>query len=64
MKEMQACDMLARFAKDKRPYISPQCEAIPVEKTNLICTSVIPKVPGSTEEDWDDENVEIGDKTL
>ena len=54
MKETHIADMLMRFAKGKHPYISPQFEAIPVEQTHLICTSV-PVGKGSTEEEYEDK---------
>ena len=60
MKEMQACDMLARFAKGKHPYISPKCEVIEVEKTSLICTSV-PVSPGTAESEYEDKGEREGD---
>ena len=60
MQEMQACDMLARFAKGKHPYISPKCEVIEVEKTNLICTSV-PVSAGTVETEYEDKGEREGD---
>ena len=59
-KEMQACDILARFAKGKHPYIAPRFEAIEVERTSLICTSV-PVSAGSSESEYEDKGDREGD---
>ena len=60
MKETQVADMLAQFAKEKHPYISPRFEAIPVEQTHLICTSV-QVGQGSTEDEYEDKGDREGD---
>lgn len=60
MKETQVCDILARFAKGKHPYISPKCEVIEVEKTNLICISV-PVSAGTVETEYEDKGECEGD---
>ena len=39
-KVKQVADMFEQSANGKHPYISPRFEAIEVEKTNLICTSI------------------------
>ena len=38
----------------KHPYIPPQCNAISVEKTHLICTSIVPKSDDTKEDDYED----------
>ena len=49
----------------RRLYLCPELSVIEVDEEQFICkTSVVPKVPGSTEEDWEDEDVEIGEETL
>lgn len=48
----------------RRLYLRPEISVIEVDEEQFICTSVVPKVPGSTEEDWEDEDVEIGEETL
>lgn len=49
----------------RRLYLRPEISVIEVYEEQFICkTSVVPKVPGSTEEDWGDEDVEIGEETL
>lgn len=40
---------------EKLPYMRPECHVIEVEDEQFICTSVVPQVPGSTEEEWDNE---------
>ena len=60
MKETQVCDMLSRFAKGKHPYIAPRFEAIEVEKTNLMCTSV-PVSAGTVESEYEDKGDKEGD---
>ena len=60
-KEMQVADIFVQPAKDKHPYIVPRFEAIPVERTSLICTSV-QAGQGSTEDDYDDKgDIDNGD---
>ena len=50
---------------EKLPYMRPECRVIEVENERFICTSVTPVVPGSTEEDWDnDEDVDGGEIEL
>ena len=50
--------------KKKEIYIKPECMAIQAEIEQFVCTSVVPKVPGSTEEEWEDEEIEIGEETI
>ena len=47
-----------------RAYVCPFCTVVKMEQEFFICTSVVPKVPGSTEEEWEDEDVEIGEEEL
>ena len=50
---------------EKLPYMRPECHVIEVENERFICTSVVPQVPGSTEEEWDsDEDVDGGEIKL
>lgn len=50
---------------EKLPYMRPMCHVIEVEDERFICTSVVPQVPGSTEEEWDnDEDVDGGEIEL
>lgn len=59
MKEMKELEFKRRL------YLRPEISVIEVDEEQFICkTSVVPKVPGSTEEDWGDEDVEIGEETL
>ena len=44
----------------KRNYEAPQCELLHLDGEYFICTSVLPKVPGSSEEKWENEKEEIG----
>ena len=44
----------------KRNYEAPQCEVLHLDGEYFICTSVLPKVPGSSEEKWENEKEEIG----
>ena len=62
MKEKQVADMLAQPAKGKRPYIAPQCKAIPFEQVSFICGSVIPQspAPANSEEDWEEDEKDMG----
>ena len=43
-------------------YVKPECRVYLIEEEQFICTSVLPKVPGSTEEEWEeDEDVNGGE---
>ena len=43
-------------------YVKLECRVYPIEEEQFICTSVLPKVPGSTEEEWEeDEDVNGGE---
>ena len=49
----------------QRFYVRPETSIVKVkDELSIFQTSVVPKVPGSTEEDWDDEDVEIGEETI
>ena len=39
----------------KKDYVPPYCEIVKVEYECFFCTSVTPVTPGSSEEDWDNE---------
>lgn len=58
--EKQVADMLAPLAKGKRPYVAPKWEAIPIEQTHLICTSV-EIGSGSRESEYEDKGERDGD---
>ena len=59
-KSKQVADMFEQSAKGKHPYIAPRFEAIPIEQTHLICTSVTVK-DGSNESDYEDKGDREGD---
>ena len=59
-KVKQVADMFEQSANGKHPYISPRFEAIEVEKTSLICTSV-PVSAGSAESEYEDKGECEGD---
>lgn len=44
----------------KRAYVKPECEVFPLLTEGFICTSITPKVPGSVEEEWGNEEEEDG----
>ena len=49
----------------RRLYVRPETSIVELEDELSICqTSVVPQVPGSTEEEWDDEEIEIGEETI
>ena len=49
----------------KRMYVRPECIAFPVETESLCQASIVPKVPGSTEEKWkNDEDVDGGEMEI
>ena len=41
--------------KIKRVYVAPLCTVYPMQCEAFLKTSVQPKVPGSTEEEWEEE---------
>lgn len=41
--------------KIKRVYVAPLCTVYPIQCEAFLKTSVQPKVPGSTEEEWEEE---------
>ena len=48
-----------------RVYVRPETSIVEMEDGRSICkTSVVPQVPGSTEEEWEDEEIEIGEETI
>ena len=49
----------------RRLYVRPETRIVEMEDELSICqTSVVPQVPGSTEEEWEDEEIEIGEETI
>lgn len=49
----------------KKLYEAPQCETLQVQYEHFFCTSVVPKVPGLTEEKWQsDEDKDGGEFEL
>ena len=44
----------------KRSYKIPTCIIYPIEMVENLCTSVSPKVPGTKEELWGNDEVEEG----
>ena len=41
---------------EKREYVTPECKVYPIDDEQLLqSTSIALNVPGSTEEDWDNE---------
>jgi len=49
----------------KRMYVRPDCMVFPVETESLCQASIVPKVPGSTEEKWkNDEDVNGGEMEI
>ena len=49
----------------RRLYVRPEMSIVELEDELSICqTSVVPQVPGSTEEEWEDEEIEIGEETI
>ncbi|QUB79740.1 hypothetical protein [Prevotella jejuni] len=43
-------------------YVAPKTKIHPYEDVPIICTSVVPQVPGSTEEEWEnDQEVDGGE---
>ena len=47
--------MSKQTTKNKFPHKAPWCVVTRVESERFICTSVTPKAPLSTEEDWDND---------
>ena len=46
----------------KKEYVVPETKVYLMEEELFLCTSVQPKVPGSTEEEWNnDEEVDGGE---
>ena len=41
-------------------YEAPWCEVVKVENERFFCTSVEPKETGSTEEEWEEEEIDGG----
>ena len=51
-----------RYKMKKKEYIVPETKVYPMEEELFLCTSVQPQVPGSTEEEWEeDEDVNSGE---
>ncbi|MES5133323.1 hypothetical protein [Hoylesella timonensis] len=49
----------------KNLYEAPQCKILLVQNEHFFCTSVVPKVPGSIEEEWQpDEDKDGGEFEL
>ena len=43
-------------------YVAPKTKVYPFEDVPIICTSVVPQVPGSTEEEWEnDQEIDGGE---
>ena len=46
----------------KKEYVVPETKVCQMEEELFLCTSVQPKVPGSTEEEWNgEEDVNSGE---
>ena len=46
----------------KKEYVVPETKVYQMEEELFLCTSVQPKVPGSTEEEWNgEEDVNSGE---
>ena len=47
---------------ERLSYVKPECRVYSMGEEQFICTSVLPKVPGSTEDGWNnDEGVDGGE---
>ena len=49
---------------ERVPYITPWCEARELTNEEFICTSVVHQASGSTEEDWNNEDIDGGEIEL
>ena len=46
---------MKKETKEKRLYKTPECRVIEMDQEQFICTTVLPNPPGSTEEEWGNE---------
>lgn len=50
---------------EKREYITPECKIYPIKDEQLLqSTSIGLNAPGSTEEDWENEDLDAGEIEL
>ena len=61
IKVKSVAEMLNSSVTKKHSYVSPLWEVIEVENVQFICTSVNANVPGSSEQDWNEEG-EVDDE--
>lgn len=55
---------MRKVEMERLPYTAPECRVFQMEAESFICTSVVPQVPGSQEEEWEEHEEEGGELEL